>query len=94
MAFAMPTMFSRTKNEYGFSPKRMILNARWMPNRIAEADMSPTERVENIPEKNTLSRSTLNSSTPWLLSSMMTGSTNTAATSMTSKLTKLASPSQ
>jgi len=65
-----------------------------MPNRIAETNMSPTLRVENIPAKNTLSRSMLNSSTPRPLISMTTGSTNTAAMSMISKVTKLASASQ
>ena len=55
---------------------------------------SPTLRVENIPEKNTLSRRMLNIITPWPLNSMITGSTNTAAKSMMSKVTKLASASQ
>jgi hypothetical protein len=56
--------------------------------------MSRALRVENIPEKNTLSNSMLNSSTPRPLGSMIIGSMNTAVTSITSKVTKLASANQ
>jgi len=63
-ALAMPMRFSRTKNEYGFSPKRINRSVRCMPNRMAETDISATLRVENIPEKNTASRRMLNSRTP------------------------------